>query len=302
MRACLPLLAALLCPTASLAAPPEELPAEAEAEAESEDPDLAAAEAIYQRGVTDYTAGRYEEAIETWLEAYNALPPNYETAKIRAELIYNIATAQKRAFDIDEDLSHLRQARASLQNFAESIDEAYPEGPARDRERAQVERVLAELEGQIAEVESARAAKERELAALSRPDFDPELDASLAKQNRGIIIGGAVLTSLGAAGLGTMGAGMALGSKAEREVGELATGAQLEARRDAIQKGKLGNGLLVVGAVVGGVATLAGVTMLGLGLSREKKRKAYRDQNARRIDVVPGFGPAGAGLELRGRF
>ena len=271
-------------------------PAEGEA-------DLEAAREIYERGVADYNAGRYEEAVLGWLEAYNALPTNYDTSKIRAELIYNIATAQKKAFDIDEDITHLRQARASLKNFEASSDDAYPEGPERDREREEVERVLSSLEEKIAEAEAARAEKEKELAALSRPAFDPELDARLQRQNRSLIIGGASLTALGVAGLGTMGAGFGLSLGAESSVGELSSEADVEARRDALSRGRVGNALTVVGALVGGVGVLAGASMLGVGLAREKQRKAANAEYESTAWRIGGHvGREGFGLQLRGRF
>ncbi|HFE43891.1 MAG TPA: hypothetical protein ENJ18_00140 [Nannocystis exedens] len=89
-----------------------------------------------------------------------------------------------------------------------------------------------------------------------------------------------------------------MGLSAQKEVEDpLVTGEAFDA---ADARGKKANTLSYVGAGVGAVGLISGVTLLVIGA---KKRKAYRaDHNDTALRLTPTFGPAMTGLSLSGRF
>ncbi len=260
-------------------------PAPGGAEAVGAD-ELAEARTLFEQGVAHYEAAAYARAIEVWFEALSLVPRTYDNRKIRAELIYNIATAQEKSFDIGGDIQNLRRARRALERFLSEIDKIYEAA----REREQVQARIQRLDERIAAAERKARALELEKAERMRPKFDPVIDARERRRNRALLATGGVLTALGVAGLATMAAGLAVGKRASRDLAGLETGAELGTRRDVQARGRLGNTLAVTGILVGGVALLVGVPMVIAGGVFERRRRAYRASFA--------WGPAGFGLHF----
>ena len=126
------------------------------------------------------------------------------------------------------------------------------------------------------------------------------------RDGRGLIAGGSVATLVGVAGLGILGAGLATGAGAQKDVEKLnESDLDYQTKLDDIDaKGKLGNTLAIAGAVVGGVGLAAGIALLVLGV---KKRKKYReehgsDETTASLRLLPVAGRGQAGLVLMGRF
>jgi hypothetical protein len=126
----------------------------------------------------------------------------------------------------------------------------------------------------------------RQPAQHEQPQPQPDPDTPTRKPGRGLVIGGAVLTGLGVGGLGAMGAGMALGQKAEDDFES-----DPFERADADSQGRTANILAVFGGVGGGVLIATGVALLAVG-KRKQKNLAF----------APVLGPDGAGLGLRASF
>jgi hypothetical protein len=117
------------------------------------------------------------------------------------------------------------------------------------------------------------------------------------KKMRGnpMVIGGAVLTGLGVAGLGVGIAGLVIGKINQNNVEDPTVyGAEYD---DFEEKGKRGNMLAWVGLPAGAVLAAVGITLIAIGLKRGKKPE---EQPVARIQpaVAGGFG----GLVLTGRF
>lgn len=133
------------------------------------------------------------------------------------------------------------------------------------------------------------------------------------RDGRGFIAVGSVLTLVGIGGLGIMGAGLATGASAQKDIDALADSlkngaidqATFDAQKPEIDdKGKRGNVLTYAGIGVGAVGLAAGIALLVVGV---KKRKKYRAEHGGGGDspsamVLPALGRGTAGLVLSGRF
>jgi len=110
-----------------------------------------------------------------------------------------------------------------------------------------------------------------------------------------MVIGGAVLTALGVAGLGVGVAGLVIGKINQNNVEDPTVyGAEYD---DFEEKGKRGNMLAWVGLPAGAVLAAVGITLIAIGLKRGTKpdeKPVARVQPA----VARGFG----GLVFTGRF
>ncbi len=126
------------------------------------------------------------------------------------------------------------------------------------------------------------------------------------KDGRGLIATGAAFTVLGVAGLGMLGAGLAISSSAQKHVDGLNPSDPMfpDQVAEDDKKGKLGNTLVYAGIPIAAVGLATGIALLVVGV---KKRKRYREANgggdsSASIQVYPVTGRGYAGLSLSGRF
>ncbi len=245
---------------------------------------------IYGEGKAKYDTHDYKGAIESWTEALSLLPPVTENREIRNDLVYNIATAQEKAYDIDKDAAHLRSARALLVDFVDEYKRLYT---PTDEARAEVKRVkerIAKLDERIAAAEKAspsphgveNAEAKRKAAALQQVfAADPALSQQY-KSGRGMVIGGSIALGLGV--LSLLVAASALG-----DVG-----------RNDPDRG-LNRGIAIAFGAVGVGGVVAGSVLLGIGVP---KRKRALETARSRVVIAPTLGPgrAMAGFGLVGRF
>lgn len=154
-------------------------------------------------------------------------------------------------------------------------------------------------------------ASEKAIADLDKPiEAPPEDDEpkqkGAPKDGRGFIAAGSVVTLIGVAGLGMIGAGAALSSGAQKDVEALDPSTiDFESQVDKLDaKGKSANTLAYAGIGVAVVGLGVGIALLAVGV---KKRKAYRAEHGggeetARVHVAPALGPGYGGLALGGRF
>ena len=317
MRA--PLLRCLICaslisasavtPRTGWAAPPDREEAAGDGgvaapEDDAPDSDMARAKELFDAGVARYTAADYEGAVDLWLESYALIPPVFENRLIKAELIYNVARAQQKWFDIDQDIRHLRQSHEILGRYLDEIDELYPKEQAA-LERDKIQEQIDELEQQIAEWEAEQARREAELAERMRPKFDEEADARDERRNKAMLGAGAGLTAIGLGGVGMLAVGIAFAGGADDSIGDYPLEDDILEREKVIDRGRAGSAMIVVGSLAGGVFLAAGVPLLIAGVVSEKRRKQRRVDaglEARLEGVAPIWLPGGAGLGVRARF
>ena len=298
----LTLAVSLLLPAVALAAPPEEGPPPcdcpcAEGGGADEDPAMVRAQTLFQAGVALYGSADYGGAIDKWVEAYNTVPSVFENRTVKAELVYNVARAQQKWFDVDTDIEHLRAARSSMENYVAEIPTIYtPELATVERARAQG--LIDELSEDIAAAEEAERKRQEALAAAMAPKIDPELDRRERRRNRAMIGSGAALTTIGLAGVGVLATGAVVAGDADEQVEDLFLESQASEREDQLERGQNANAMMVIGGISAGVFLAAGIPLLSTGIVFEKRRRKYVDEAT--AVVVPVRG--GVGVSFAGKF
>jgi hypothetical protein len=249
----------------------------------AEDPALAKARELYEQGEARFATADYFAAIELWTQAFTMVPDTADAARIQAALIFDIATAREKAFEVSGDLTHLRQAKLLMEDYIASIPALYGDGPEAEEERGRITTRLNAIVRQIEEVERERRKTTRSGPTDSRPDGDP-------KRARALIGSGGAAIGLAVGGFAMMTAGLVMGSQAN-DLSGIDPDA-IEERRDQFEKGRTGNSLAIAGGVIGGVFIVTGAVLLGLGLAERRRALAF----------APTFGRGHAGLAMRMRF
>ena len=285
---------ALAVPTGLVAGPRSAL---AVVTAPDEDPALAESRALYDEGKAKFDTFDFEGAVDLWTKAYAKLPES-ETG-VRNAMVYNIATAQEKAYEVDKDVQHLRQAVLLLDQYVKNYKALYAKTP---ETKAEVDKA----EGRIATLKERIARAERGEDVTAPPPTDtpptpglqtndgivwtsghnPPPDKDLMLRNRKLaeeeektdhmLIGSYVALSIGGVLL-LGGTGAAI--YGVREDGREARGA--------------GYGTLALG--LAGVAT--GVALMVVGFQRRKKAR-----DGTLVAGTPVVAPGFAGASLRVRF
>ena len=112
------------------------------------DADLEQAKQLYEKGKAKYATFDYNGAIDLWTEAYATIPEDADW--IRNRMVYNIATAQQLAYDVDRDVGHLRQAVMLLEQYVIRYERLHDEGPQTqaevDKARERIEALRQRIE------------------------------------------------------------------------------------------------------------------------------------------------------------
>ncbi len=243
----------------------------AAAEAPAEDPNIAEAKRLYKEGEVKFQTADYEDALVLWKKAFALLPDGEDTRAIRHALVYNIAEAHRRAYEVTRNPTHLRKAKILLENYRADHRALYGDEPEAVKERSEADDRIAELDKMIAESESKgetgtpleEGAEAQPANGTGQPQQqpppptkplspqqqwqqdiknDPVLGPKWSKSNSRVV-GGAVMVGIGSV--------FALSSALL-----IAWGASL--RADPNDFGLTGTGSLVTGGVflIGGVALL----------------------------------------------
>lgn len=288
---------ALALATSSVASAHVRAPSSAPDPAPAADPALDEAQALYADGLTDYETLDYDLAIEKWKEALGRLrearpqSPEQESsvAAARNAIVYNIASAQEKAYAQDKDVARLKKARGLLERYVEEyVAAGGDDADELSRARARIDELGARIDD--AERQSA-AARER------RTTITPADTGSTTRRRagRGLTIGGSVAL---VAGIGLVAGGVTAGvlmtRRAEDRIPELDELADEGARQDQLDRGRRGDIITIACAVSGGALALAGIGMIAAGAAKSKQ--------ASRRAAVPMLGPGFAGLLLRTRF
>lgn len=165
-----------------------------------------------------------------------------------------------------------------------------------DRELARGKKLIADSEKAIDELDKP--------AEAPPPAEEPKERRRAPRDGRGLIAGGSLLTLVGVGGLGMIGAGLAIGSKAQKDV-EALNPSDIDYDSQVVEldkKGKSANMITYIGIPVAAVGLAAGIALIAVGV---KKRKAYRAEHGASetaLHVVPALGRGFAGLSVGGRF
>jgi hypothetical protein len=255
-----------------------------------EDDRIARARQLYDEGEDRFATADYTGAIELWGRAFASLPDTTDTGRIKALLIYNLATAHERAYDISDELGHLRQARSLMQNYADSIPSLFVATAEADDERDKITARLNQIARKIDLAERARK-RERRAGGDTDPADDDDARDRVAARRRAtaLLASGATLGALGIVGLAVMTGGLVMGRRAN-DIDDLADD-DISGRRDRFARGRGGNTMAIVGGALGGVLVVSGAVLLGIGASARRKTVAWSPA------LAPGF--AGAALRMR---
>jgi hypothetical protein len=259
-----------------------------------EDPTQAEAKALYEEGLAQYDTFDYEGAIKTWTRAYGKLPASEANAPARNALVYNIASAQEKAFAQDKDIVHLVRAKSLLEVY---VEENLAAGGADEADIAKARARIASFEEQI-RVEEKR--KQDEKAAARKKDEPRPTPAKKGpREGTGLVAGGAVLLGLGVAtAVGGVTAGVLEGKHATDAIAGLGALGDEDERERQLARGKRGDTVVIATAVSGGVAAAAGVVLVAIGATRMRKSGRRTPQTA----WAPMFGRGQVGLSWSARF
>lgn len=251
---------------------------------------MAAAKKSHAAGQNAFDTADYDAAITHWTAALDALPRNDpKSATYRSLILYNVAAAREKLFDIHGDVAQLKAARILLQRFDASIDELYGEDPeTATSERTRVREKLASLEVRIADAE-------RKDDPVTPPDprptpgADTTPDTTPADEHagRGMLIGGGVLLGLGVGALGGLGATLAIGNKAN-DIGGLADD-DLDGREKQFERGAQANAAAIAMGVLSPLLLGAGVAMVIVGVKQRRTAKASLSLGPRGFAIVGRF-------------
>ena len=284
----------------SMTASSSALAAPAEA---AEEPGASDAEAIFRRGQAKYETADYNGAIDLWTEAYALIDSTPENASIKALIIYNLAQAHTKAFELDEQVIHLKQAQRLLESFRDNLELLYEDPQALAEESARVDESLAEIEAQLAAVET-EPEPEPEVEPpppTVEPEPEPEEPSKPLKPGKPLIFAGAGVLAVGVGGLATAIAGVVIGTQAN-DVSEVMD--DPDARAEQFARGRTANLMLLIGGITAGALMPTGDALIGVGIAREK-RKQKAQQTAASLRFGPSFGGSwgqGGGLSVTGRF
>lgn len=260
--------------------------ARANAPVAAADGDLQQAERLYDEGVAAYETHDYEGAVDKWTQSYSALPE--DAAGPRNQMVYNIATAQERAYEVDKDVQHLRQARMLLASYVDNYKKMYDKTPETKAEVHRANDRIRGLDRRIADAESGRSdggGGEAETSFSFTSGHNPPVDEERLAHNRKLATESTKADQMVIAGWAVGGVGLlfVLGG-----AGTMAGGQRADNRNATFG----GVGALALGAA--GLAT--GGALLGIGYKRKKRIKQGQ------LSLAPAAAPGMAGLVVGGRF
>lgn len=302
--------------TASLLCSPLVIPDTAFAGApveSAEDPALTEAKRLYKEGEIKFQTADYKDALRLWKSAFGILPDGDEHRGIRHALVYNIAEAHSRAYEVSRNPTHLRKAKILLEAYRADHRALYGDDPAAVKERTEVDDRIAELEKSIAESEAAEEVgtpiDDGDAEIKPQPVLtpvqttpppppkpvkpltpqqqweadikaDPTLGPKWAKSQKRVVAG-AVLTGIGAV-FGVVSVAALLGSKGDVTFPGIYVGS-------GIVSGVIALGLIIPGGV-----------LLGTGIGA--RRAVLRERPKPVATLVPMLSPHGGGVGFVGRF
>lgn len=252
---------------------------------------------LYDEGLAHFETHDYEGAVDKWTLAYSKLPE--DATGQRNAMVYNIATAQEKAYEVDKDIQHLRQAELLLESYVKNYKVLYQKTPETKAEVDKANARIKALRERIAAAEAGAAPPSAPVQPMNpsggqlgthdgiqwSTGHAPPVDQEKLAHNRRLSAESSKADTLIIAGWATGSVGLFL-----LLVG---TGAVVGGTRTDTNGATYGGVVtLVLGA--GGVA--AGGALLGVGF---KKRNAARRGE---LAVSPLLSPGFAGAGVSGRF
>jgi len=262
-------------------------------------PQMEEAAVLYQDGTTMFKAADYTGAIDKFTMALGIVSSIDGDERTQLTLLYNIASAHEKQFEIDKDIAHLRQALQLYRRYEEFVA-----GTGEFEEEWEVEPRITSLENKLKTHDQIQ--RNREEAKREGPPPPPRsvvTDDLEWKKPRNLGIG--LVVTGGAATIG--GVVMAvLGSRfegnAQVQVDKLADmgvpmddPAWAQGEKFVEDEKHRGNILMGVGATV----AVVGAAGVGVGSYYLIKSKRLHEGS---VAVLPALSPSFAGVRISGRF
>jgi len=278
--------------------------------------DLNEARRLYDDGKSFFETSQFAKAADIWTRAYGKVPD--DAPGVKNAMVYNIATAQEKAYAMDRDVVRLHQAEQLLRTWVDVYKKMYKKTP---ETKAEVDKANARIRELQEKIKQAESGVEPEPVVVAEP-ADPgtptdarygsgavdgivwntgstaEVDKEALAENQklaaeskkadNLIIAGYVVGAVGILALFVAAGGFGTSAAADPIDDE-----------DLDPDAAPGEAAASVGygGIAFGVAGLAaGATLLGVGFSRRKKIRA------RQVRVAPMFGPKTAGVALGMKF
>lgn len=246
-------------------------------------------ERLYFDGRARFSAADYAMAIDIWTVLLAELPPGDDTNAVRLDLLFNIALAHTRQYEIDDDPQHLKKALTLFRLYAER------------KPSEKLDQRISDLEAQLETLDPDPEPETSppEPALVSEPAPVTKTDASPGP-SRGLGIGLVVAGSAAAVGgVALLVAGSQLRPAAEDSVAELdALGLDPDdpafAEGEAFIDDETGRGRALMAG--GGAVAGLGLAAVGVGVW------ALTRPSARRRDVTWWVTPTARGMTMGGRF
>lgn len=253
---------------------------------------------LFRDGQSHADAADYNGAIEKYEEAIALLPDDDANEGTRNRLRVELIRSHRKAFEIDDDPTHLTKAKVLVGDYRATLD------PANTESRDWADGQLEEIEASLAEYD-ARAPEpepEPEPKPTRGEQEGPQLEVSPAGSGRAdtpapdplagrnLLVAGGVLAGLGVGSVIMMAAGLGKANKAVSTF-ETDPGLRDQARAD----NQLGNTLGVAGGVAAGVFLTAGAVLMAIGAKKKK-------ESSRRAAIAPLIDGEQFGAVLRARF
>lgn len=247
------------------------------------------AEDLYTQGSVAYEAADYDKAIELFTEslAVTAQLPEEQAKPILVHLLFNIAAAHEKAYDIDKDPKHLRQALTLYERYTEEVPDT---GDSLDAE-VKIARLRKKIRV-LDQIESNRTKGSEPQAVPEPPRADRDrVDNKKRNVGIGLLAGGSAAV---VAGVAVLASGARLKPQAEQQVNEVTGGdmaheayeaGQLHIQNEA-KRGRIFMGIGAGAAAVGIAGVVAGAVLI-------KKSK---------VSVSPSLGSSFTGISISGSF
>ncbi|GEM_PF-1203969 len=260
------------------------------------------AQELHERAQTRYEMFDFVQAIDLWMEAYRLLKADESTREIRNAIVWNIATARIKAYEVDKDVRHLHQGLLLLRKYLQEYVALYGTEPEAAAEKAKIETKLQELSSLInaaqpdEPVPSAPFPEKTPPTVASTPaTTPPPVTDRQSPQRKGklgpLTIAGisSIVVGLGFAGLMT--AGLVRATQVHQDFED-----KPDERGELEVKGNQANTMGVAGMIGAGVFIATGVTLIIV--DRVKRKKGSHTA----LVPVPTIGPGFAGASWSARF
>ncbi len=253
----------------------------------------------YETGIREFDLGRYDEAAQEFVDAYELVG--------EPAILYNIAQAYRLGERFEKSAQFYR---SFLRHMGQVANRAEIEGriAEMDERAADLKR---KVEREAIEKAERRASRQSGERTSERPSTDdPPRQPQTSSSGRGLKIGGYVVFAISAGFVGMGGAMSGLAARASSSVENAASmnGTFTTDLRDIEASGKLYDKLAIVGYSLAGATAIGGALCVYFGFREERFARFAQGGKSREASrlampiVTPNVSPDRIGLVVTGRF